>query len=287
MKRMSSTTFLIALILLLICAILLPKPAYAETAELEDNEETIATYDQEDMEQAYKNVINYANNNGIDIGMTFADFVGNYNGQDIGEFEEIFYSTMNVDSSSVSPASSGGNTYYYNTGNTRPAETNYSKYNLLDIVKKGDIIYEANGFYGLTGHIAVVVGIYSDTYGREYIRLIEAIPDYGVVRSILDDTRVDEQGVTILRVKGATTVICNRVVNFCVNQLGKSYNLDFAKNTSASETSWYCSELVWAAYYNEDLDVEVEGNGEPGVTPRDILNSAITTAVAYGEPEDE
>ena len=151
-------------------------------------------------------------------------------------------------------------------------------------VKKGDVIYEAKGGFGITGHIAIVDGIYTRSDGTKYIRLIEAISNSygGVTRSILDDTRVDEKGVTILRVSGATESIKNAAVSFCRGEVGSSYNLDLAKDTSASETDWYCSELVWAAYKNQGIDIEVGGShGEPGVTPHDIVNSSKTYAVAY------
>lgn len=81
--------------------------------------------------------------------------------------------------------------------------------------------------------------------------MIEAISnDYGgVTRSILDDTRVDEKAVTILRVSGATSSNIKSAVNFCRGEVGSTYKLDVpAKDTSSDETDWYCSELVWAAY---------------------------------------
>ena len=83
--------------------------------------------------------------------------------------------------------SSGAKKWYYNTGERLPRAANYSKYNLLKIVEPGDIIYEANGGLGVTGHIAIVEGVfYDEKYQQYYIRIIEAI-DAGVCRSVLDD----------------------------------------------------------------------------------------------------
>ena len=48
----------------------------------------------------------------------------------------------------------GNHTYYYNTGNSCPSLAIYSRYNLLSNIQKGDVIYEANGGGGYTGHIA-------------------------------------------------------------------------------------------------------------------------------------
>lgn len=87
-----------------------------------------------------------------------------------------------------------------------------------------------------------------------------------------------------MRVSGATSDIINEAVQFCRGEIGSSYILDLAKNTSSNETDWYCSELVWAAYKNQGIDIEVGGlHGEPGITPHDILGSSKTYTVSYSE----
>lgn len=234
------------------------------------------------LRSAYTNVMNYAKKNGIDLGMSYDDFVSNYQGQSVASYEQEYYKVLSPQAfekvviggeasvnSSSSSSSSGDKIYYYNTGTSCPSKATYGKYKLLSNVQKGDIIFEGNGGYGITGHIAVVEGIYSRGDGTQYIRLIEAI-DVGVVRSILDDKRVVDKDVTVLRVKNATSTQINNAVSFCVSQLGKKYKLDFAKDTSKNEKDWYCSELAWAAYKNQGIDIEVGGLNEPGITPRDI-----------------
>lgn len=158
-----------------------------------------------ELQTAYRNIMEYAKDNSIDLNMTYQDFLANYSGQSVKDYEQSFYPVLvSPYANTRSSSSGGGSTYYYNTGYSCPSQATYSKYNLLDIVKKGDVIYEGNGGFGITGHIAIVDGIYTKSDGSKYIRLIEAISnDYGgVTRSILDDTRVDEKGVTILRVSG-------------------------------------------------------------------------------------
>lgn len=120
----------------------------------------------------------------------------------------------------------------------------------------------------------IVEGIYYDTkYKQSYIRIIEATMN-GVGRSVLDDDRVDDKDVMILKVKGASKSNISGAIAFCKSQIGKKYYLDFEKNTSRNEKNWYCSELVWAAYYNEGINIETTGKIiEPGVTPRDIKRS--------------
>lgn len=116
---------------------------------------------------------------------------------------------------------------------------------------------------------------------RRMIRIIEAI-NQGVVRSILDDSRVDDKDVSIYRVSDASSSDKDDAVAFCWGEFGSSYILDFSKDKSSSETDWYCSELVWAAYYNQDIDIETTVFlNEPGVTPRDIKRCAKVESVNF------
>ena len=93
---------------------------------------------------------------------------------------------------------------------------------------------------------------------------------------------MDDKDVRIYRVKGATANQKNKAVDFCISQLGKKYFLDLAKNTSKNQKDWYCSELVWAAYKNQGIDIESNDFfNEPGVTPRDIVNSSNTYKVSF------
>lgn len=257
------------------------------------------------LEQSYVDVMTYAERNGIELSMTLKDFKINYNGGSVAVYEQSYYSVLrrntiadsfdldllnsdmfdvidigkSAERQSASSSSSKSGGYYYNTGTSCPSKATYSKYNLLDNVKKGDIIYEAAGFFYIAGHVAVVEGVYTRPGGGKYIRVIEAIEN-GVVRSILDDTRIDERDGHVLRVKNASSTVIDRAVSFCVGELGSSYSLDFAHDTSSSETDWYCSELAWAAYKNQGIDIETTGwLNEPGITPRDIYRSNKVSSV--------
>lgn len=174
------------------------------------------------------------------------------------------------------------NQYYYKTGLSCPKQATYSKYKLLERVRKGDIIYEALGAGGIAGHIAIVEGVYDRGDGTKYIRLIEAIGDGGVCRSILDDKRADDKAAYVLRVKGADQGIINRAVDFCVAQLGKAYRLDFKHDYNRYEAHWYCSEVVWAAYFVQGINVETTGSlNEQGITPRDIYRCDLTVTIPH------
>lgn len=230
----------------------------------------------------YKQLMEYAERNNIPLDMDYETFVMEYQDghySSLNDYVKIYYDLLTVQ---IEARSGGGKQWYYNTGTSLPQRANYSKYNLLSNVQKGDIIFEANGGFGITAHIAIVEGVYYDNVQKQnYIRIIEAIDD-GVVRSVLDDQRVDDKDVYVYRVIGATNSTKNNAINFCISQLGKSYSLDFAKDTSISEFDWYCSELVWAAFYNQGIDIETTNIiNEPGVTPRDIVNSIKVGRVPF------
>ncbi len=276
MKRVKG---LLALLLTGVLLFSMSTFAYAKSVNSE------AVISEEKLEKAYENVINYAYTKAIPLDLSLDTFLEEFKASktsDIAEYENTYYSILTTRQPAILPNSSGGSKWYYNTGTTLPHSANYSKYKLLDSVKKGDIIYESKGGFGITGHTAIVEGkYYSSTYQQYYIRVVEAITD-GVVRSVLDDTRVDEKDTVVLRVKGATDSIIANAVNFCVGQLGKGYMIDFQKDTSASEPDWYCSELNWAGYYNQGIDIETTGlYNEPGITPRDINNSSKVANVVF------
>jgi hypothetical protein len=238
----------------------------------------------EKITKAYENVMNYAYANNIPLDLSIETFTKEFkssNFTDITEYENTYYNVL-VKKPAIAPRSSGGNAWYYNTGLSLPHAANYSKYNLLNTLKKGDIIYESKGGFGITGHIVIVEGkYYSSTYQQYYIRVVEAI-DEGVARGVLDDTRVDDRNSTVLRVVGATDTIASNATDFCIGQLGKSYMIDFQKDTSPNEPDWYCSELVWAGYYRQGINIETTGlYNEPGITPRDINNSSKVYSINF------
>ena len=165
--------------------------------------------------------------------------------------------------------------YWYQNNPTLACGVNYAQFNLLETVKKGDILYEATGGFGITGHIAIVEGIfYSEVYNQYYIRLIEAVSN-GVIQTILTPTRFIEKETTILRLKDYDEVIVDAAIEFALGQLGKSYSLAAWKNSNESNSNWYCSELVWAAYYHQNVLLDIDDNNHLGsiVFPNEIKES--------------
>ncbi len=228
------------------------------------------------LQSGYQRLMAYAKDNNIPLNITFENFQSEYQAatyRDIEQYLDVYYNLLKpevVKDPSLEIAEALK--WYYNTGTTLPQLPQYGRYDLLRRLKVGDILFEANGGYGITAHIAIVEGRFYDVrLDTHYVRVIEAISE-GVVRSIIDDQRFDDKAVTILRTAEPFSVR-RQAVEFCVSQIGKKYLLDFAKETSRDQPDWYCSELVWAAYYNLGLDIETDSLlNEPGVTPRDLKN---------------
>ena len=265
---------------------------YSERIITEVDNGLLQKYDEEEINTAYEQVCTYLTGTGVPYELSLETFIREYDDGDYDSLDSYcntFYDL--VQDNRVSLASDEENkTWFYNTGYTLYHEPNYNKYNLLNIVKPGDIIYEAQGGGGITGHIAIVEAIkYNSRYGQFYISIIEVISEAsgsiggdGVCRGVLDDDRYDIKDAHILRVKNASDTIKQNAVNFCANQIGKDYMLDFQKDTSSTEADWYCSELVWAAYKNQDIELETE-LGEPGVTPRDLNASSKVSHIEAKE----
>lgn len=92
-----------------------------------------------DLQTSYENVMSYTEKHGINLNMTYDDFLASYNGQSAQSYEQSFYPVFfspAAEDTRSSGSSGSGNIYYYNTRFSCPSEATYSKYNLLDIVKK-------------------------------------------------------------------------------------------------------------------------------------------------------
>lgn len=89
-----------------------------------------------DLQSAYNNIVKYAETNNIDLSMDYQEFINSYNGSSVQAYEQSYYSILAPQTANTRSSSGGGSTYYYNTGYSCPSQANYSKYNLLDVVKK-------------------------------------------------------------------------------------------------------------------------------------------------------
>ena len=169
-------------------------------------------------------------------------------------------------------------TYYYEQHFQR--EIDYSRLSLFDKVHVGDLVYERDQIGGI-GHIGIVESIdcYSD-YGN-FIRTIEAVGSK-VQYCFLDDLRFVEKNMAILRVTNDILDI-QEALDFAMYQIGKPYVFTLNNpHTDIDSISWYCSELVYAAYLYAGIDLTVGTSYSPGqgIVPNQIYHSSNTYQVS-------
>ena len=170
--------------------------------------------------------------------------------------------------------------------------TREPEYGLYDFsnIHVGDIIYESETIIGEIGHCAIVSDVshyYCDNNNnvKTYIQTIEAVLG-GVQYGFLDDRRILEYGTYVCNYYVANSTQKQGAVNFCASQLGKGYWVDTDStpiDLDGNQLNWYCSELVFAAYYNATNSLMQVGVSDSGhVFPSHIYNTWQTvTRISY------
>jgi uncharacterized protein YycO len=190
------------------------------------------------------------------------------------------------DFETLSSASSDANYILSSTnhGTTPASDFVYvPAYNMFNysLLQAGDIIHESQTILNNIGHTAMIFNISkSGAYGN-YIQTIESVSG-GVQFGFLDDTRMVNFGVVVLRVYGVTTSIISKAKTFCLAQLGKPYNALRAatggRNSGAIDSpNWYCSEMIYSAYLHAGIDLFDANLTAPQTCfPIEIYNCART-----------
>jgi len=109
-------------------------------------------------------------------------------------------------------------------------------------------------------------------------QVVEALSDKGVAITSLESWNFPNKTcVAYARVINANNEIKGKAVSFAINQLYKPYDNPFfpipsRKQSNPDSGSWYCSELVWAAYLNaSDGQIDIEYTPDNfGITPKEI-----------------
>lgn len=147
-------------------------------------------------------------------------------------------------------------------------------------VREGDILLETQTTLNNIGHVACIYDIAHDSDYGSYIQTIDCVMK-GVQFGFLDDNRMVNFQVVILRVGLAGQEQRDKVRDFHYKQLGKEYNLWEAGayrrlNTDINSTDWYCSELMYAAYKYAGIEMLDAVGVDGGCWPSDILKSSFT-----------
>lgn len=157
-------------------------------------------------------------------------------------------------------------------------------------VQNGDIVWETETKL-YTGHNALIIDTQHESDYGNYIQTIEAVLG-GVQRGFLDDYRMLLYKCRILRVRGKNDDSVSKAGYFAKKQIGKPYNLKISRqNISIDSESWYCSELVYAAWKYAGIDIGI-CDGVPllgGCTPANInkadnIYPVLTMGLAFLSP---
>ncbi len=98
------------------------------------------------------------------------------------------------------------------------------------------------------------------------------------------------KNIAFVRVKNANSSMREAAINWASGQIGAPYQVVFEvpwfgkkfANPSLpfpSANMWYCAEFVWAAYYNQGIDIDKDGWRRMGVSAIDILGDDDTEII--------
>lgn len=128
---------------------------------------------------------------------------------------------------------------------------------------KGTILVTADKFSGIipTGHAAIIF---------RYDTVVESLAE-GVTWGP-NDWNYSKSTAYGAEVKGVTSLQAQNAANWCFNQEGKPYNYEFFNTMTRDK--FYCSQLVWAAFYDlYGVDISTMDFGT-AIYPMEILNSS-------------
>ena len=123
------------------------------------------------------------------------------------------------------------------------------------------------------------VGMYVEEYEGKKERVVEAVPPIVKVSPLTDWSFPYKTYVEALRVR-TTDDIRRKAANFALRQEDKPYILTLLSKNATDESSWYCSELVWAAYKNQGVDIE-NGPDRWAITPTEIHLDDDTEVIGW------
>ena len=210
-----------------------------------------------------------------------------------------------------------------NIDNTNYNSNGPSNFTIPGSLEVGDILiwdagyrYE-HGIYSFipaifSGHCAIYIGPrYNETTGNYLGNCVEAVPRGVGYNNINSSNYIGEHFFAVGRVKNATESQKHAAVNWTLGRVNRSYQrfwLPWIGPIKSSipegfippgdlnkrvDDNWYCSELVWAAYYNTSsgtIDIDEDGWGNtfpfliPSVSPLEI-NDSENVDIVYSWPD--
>lgn len=175
-----------------------------------------------------------------------------------------------------------------NITNDAPAEINFQTFtpNWRDKMQIGDILlWKRSGVLSLFlnwTHAGIYIG---DGKVVEARFLEEGVDQY----SIEDWDQTSLAWVALLNVTTASSEVRYNAAQWAKRQTERNNFLIFeywiwkSKDYSENAINWYCSELVWASYFNQGINLDDNTNPEDPVFPDDIMNNNYTNIIDYQE----
>jgi uncharacterized protein YycO len=135
-------------------------------------------------------------------------------------------------------------------------------------LQAGDIILGGNpgGSYGRYTHAGFYIG--ND-------QVVDMYTSDGVYVTDVETYR-NYTWVAVLRVKTSPEIRA-AAVNYVIGQVGAPF---FILAPKADDGLWYCSKLVWYAYYRNGIDLDAFHNSY-WIVPDAILSSPKTTLISF------
>ncbi len=141
-------------------------------------------------------------------------------------------------------------------------------------IRPGDILFDSNALGGL-GHVGIYVGngMVIEALLDNPVQLIS----YSVIYTTIDSWD-DKPNKYVVRVN-CSDAVAQAAADFCQGQLDKPYQIPLKdKDFDADQYAWYCSELVWAAYWHQGIDLEFTPD-DYAVSPIEIYLDEDTVQV--------
>jgi parallel beta-helix repeat protein len=145
-------------------------------------------------------------------------------------------------------------------------------------IELGDILYARGGsVLRLEGHVGIYIGNNEVVEAR--------VKPFGVVKRPIETwDNLESTTVFLLRVKCPSETRKDAAL-FTEGQLGKGWRPMwswFGKHPDEHSEFWYCSELIWAAYYNQGIDIDKDDL--PSMIQEEILSNTVSpTDICYDD----
>ncbi|NQE45260.1 Cell surface glycoprotein [ANME-1 cluster archaeon GoMg2] len=145
-------------------------------------------------------------------------------------------------------------------------------------IELGDILYaRGSSVLRIEGHVGIYIGNNEVVEAR--------VKPFGVVKRPIESwDNLESATVCSLRVK-CPSETRKEAALFAEGQLDKKWRPMwswFGKHTDEHSEFWYCSELIWAAYYNQGIDIDKDDL--PSMTKEEILSNTVSpTDIRYDD----